>query len=258
MEQCISISCAHSTILTPFWLSFVYAKIRESLRGTLWDKLKAVCPRIPGGVPWSLMGDFNCLMSVDEKMGGLPYSHRKTVDFCECASSCGLVDATYYGSRYTWWNGRRGEAAIWMRLDRCLYTSEWESVFKTTLCVIVGKLRPMSVLAAKLKRLAKVLSRWSRMVFGDIFAKLREYEDTVQNLEAVLQQHPEDERALIEYQKGVALLKRQIAIEEEFWQQKARVTEVQEGDRNSHYFHAIVKERRRKLYIHRVKNDDGV
>ncbi|XP_019161968.1 PREDICTED: uncharacterized protein LOC109158506 [Ipomoea nil] len=75
-------------------------------------------------------------------------------------------------------------------------------------------------MAAKLKRLAKVLSRWSRTVFGDIFAKMREYEDTVQNLELVLQQHPEDERALIEYQKGVALLKRQIAIEEEFWQQK--------------------------------------
>ncbi|XP_019197152.1 PREDICTED: uncharacterized protein LOC109191019 [Ipomoea nil] len=306
MEQCVTILCAHSTVLTPFWLSFVYAKTRESLRGPLWDELKAVCPMIPGGVPWSIVGNFNCLMSVDEKKGGLPYSHRKTLDFCECVSACGLIDATYYGSCFTWWNGRRGEAAIWMRLDRCLYTSEWEAVFKTsvrhlskatsdhsplliTCNLLTTQVVPkhfvflnvwvkheafqtvvrdgwqapvdgasMFVLAAKLKRLDKVLSKWSRTVFGDIFAKLREYEDTVHNLEAVLQQHPEDERALIEYQKGVAMLKKQIAIEEEYRQQKARVTEVQDGDRNSRYFHAIVKERRRKLYIHRVKNGDGV
>ncbi|XP_019183220.1 PREDICTED: uncharacterized protein LOC109178127 [Ipomoea nil] len=117
---------------------------------------------------------------------------------------------------------------------------------------------PMFVIATKLNRLGKVLSTWSKTVFGDIFVKLREYEDSVQALEAALQQHPEDENALIEYKKGVALLQKQIAIEEDFWQQKARITDVQDGERNSRFFHSVVKERRRKLYIHRVKGGDGV
>ncbi|XP_019155176.1 PREDICTED: uncharacterized protein LOC109152048 [Ipomoea nil] len=251
-EQCVTISCVHSTVLTPFWLSFVYAKTKERLRDPLWAELKAIFSMIPGGVPWSVAGDFNCLLSVDEKKGGLPYSHRKTTDFQECVSACDLIDAAYYGSRFTWWNGRRKDAAIWMRLDRFLYTSVWESVVpkhfvflnvwikhEDFLRVVRDSWRvpvegaPMFVIATKLNRLGKVLSRWSKTMFGDIFVKLREYEDSVQTLEA-------------------------IAIEEEFRQQKARITEVQDGDRNSRFFHSVVKARRRKLYIHRVKDGDGV
>nr|GMD12838.1 uncharacterized protein LOC109193312 [Ipomoea batatas] len=91
----------------------------------------------------------------------------------------------------------------------------------------------MHVLATKLKRLGRVLGVWSKELFGDIFAKLREYEERVQVLEGVLQQNPSDERALIEYKEGVAMLQKKVMVEEEFWQQKARVTVVQESDNTS-------------------------
>nr|GMC82512.1 hypothetical protein DM860_018267 [Ipomoea batatas] len=50
-----------------------------------------------------LWGDFNCLLNVDEKKGGLPYPHRKTTNFRECVSTCDLIDSTAYGSSFTWW-----------------------------------------------------------------------------------------------------------------------------------------------------------
>ncbi|XP_031127522.1 uncharacterized protein LOC116029613 [Ipomoea triloba] len=251
----------------------------------------------------SVVGDFNCLLNVDEKKGGLPYPHRKTTNFRECVSTCDLIDSTAYGSSFTWWNGRRRESAIWMRLDRFLYTSVWESLFRTSVhhlsqatydhCPLLVTsevisaqpvlkhfiflnvwtkhedfLRvvkeiwevpvegdPMYVLATKLCRLKKVLAPWSKETFGDIFSKLQELEDKVQVLEEVVQQNPDDDRAFIDYKESVALLQRQVSIEEEYWQRKVHIVAVQEGDRKSKFFHSMVKEKRRKLYIHKVKDD---
>lgn len=124
-DQSVSVSCIHATIPTAFWVSFVYAKTKERLRVSLWAELCSVLDKVPSGVPWSVVGDFNCLLNVDEKKGGLPYPHRKTTNFRECVSTCDLIDSTVYGSSFTWWNGRRKETAIWMRLDRFLYTSVW-------------------------------------------------------------------------------------------------------------------------------------
>nr|GLL46706.1 uncharacterized protein LOC109193312 [Ipomoea trifida] len=47
-------------------------------------------------------------------------------------NTCDLIDSTAYGSCFTWWNGRRRESAIWMRLDKFLYTSVCESLFRTS------------------------------------------------------------------------------------------------------------------------------
>nr|GLL49523.1 uncharacterized protein LOC109193312 [Ipomoea trifida] len=48
----------------------------------------------------------------------------------DAESMCDLVEASSYGSCFTWWNGRRGESTIWIRLDMYLYTLVWESIFR--------------------------------------------------------------------------------------------------------------------------------
>nr|GME19992.1 uncharacterized protein LOC109164037 [Ipomoea batatas] len=116
----------------PFGGRVTRSQTKERLRDPLWAELYSVSDKVPIGVPWSVVGDFNCLLNVDEKRGGLPYPHRKTTDFRECVSTCDLIDSSAYGSSFTWWNGRRKESAIWMRLDRFLYTSAWELIFKTS------------------------------------------------------------------------------------------------------------------------------
>nr|GMC86511.1 phospholipid-transporting ATPase 2-like [Ipomoea batatas] len=61
---------------------------------------------------------------------------------------------------------------------------------------------PMYVLATKLSRLQKALVPWNKESFGNIFTKLQELEDKVQLLEDILQQNPDDDRALIDYKKS--------------------------------------------------------
>nr|GMC66432.1 uncharacterized protein LOC109164037 [Ipomoea batatas] len=292
-ERSSASSCTPTSSHTPtsipyaFWTTFVYAKTKERLRTILWTELCSVSDRIPQDVPWAVVGDFNCLLNVDEKKGGLPYPHRKTTDFRECTSTCDLIDSSAYGSSYTWWNGRRKKSAIWMRLDRFLYTSVWESKFRTSVhhlsrtssdhcpLLITSQVisaqpipkhfislnvwtkhedflrvvseswdvpvegAPMYVLATKLSRLQKALVPWNKESFGNIFTKLQELEDKVQLLEDILQQNPDDDRALIDYKKSVALLQKQISIERNIGNKKPTGKLKQNGDKKPPIFFSL-------------------
>lgn len=45
--------------------------------------------------------------------------------FIECLDDCGLVEAGYYGNRFTWCNNRGFPKTIWKRLDRLFLNSNW-------------------------------------------------------------------------------------------------------------------------------------
>ncbi|XP_071905970.1 uncharacterized protein [Coffea arabica] len=58
-------------------------------------------------------------------------------------------------------------------------------------------------------------------------------------------------------ERARADLSRALALEEQFWRQNAQVRWLQSGDRNSKFFHAVVKQRRVQSAIHRIKNSRG-
>ena len=45
--------------------------------------------------------------------------------------------------------------------------------------------------------------------------------------------------------------------EEQYWSQKARLSWLQEGDKNTKYFHAVVKGRRKRNKIGNLQREDG-
>lgn len=56
--------------------------------------------------PWGAIGDFNVVVSSDEKFGGRPHRMEESLDLIECLNECGLQDAGFSGSRYTWSDNR--------------------------------------------------------------------------------------------------------------------------------------------------------
>ncbi|KAH6783287.1 hypothetical protein C2S52_008246 [Perilla frutescens var. hirtella] len=74
---------------------------------------------------WVCMGDFNEILYLHEKEGGLPRDHLKMLAFHNAISACNLEDLGFNGYRFTWTNGQSGTDNIQERLDRCLANQKW-------------------------------------------------------------------------------------------------------------------------------------
>ncbi|KAK4433518.1 hypothetical protein Salat_1114100 [Sesamum alatum] len=73
-----------------FFVTTVYAKCDTIERRSLWDALRAVSI---GASPWMVGGDFNTVLSLDERLAGAAPSSVAMSDFHDVIADCALVDA---------------------------------------------------------------------------------------------------------------------------------------------------------------------
>jgi len=113
---------------------------------------------------------------------------------------------------------------------------------------------PMWTFHQKMKRLASTLSLWSKMQFGDIYAKVKDFEARVKVAEDnLIHNNTEEQRAELH---GInAEYIRFMKMEDSILKQKTQLHWFKEGDSNSKYFHALIRGRRRRLFIHKILND---
>ncbi|XP_055835240.1 uncharacterized protein LOC129903721 [Solanum dulcamara] len=264
-EQVITCEIFHVRNPNQFRVSFVYAKCKDHLRRPLWDSM---LQHSNTTLPWCTLGDFNVITEPEEKLGGVTYNMRKSLAFISIIQACGLQDLGFSGQKYTWSNQRGIFFRIWKRLDRGMVNDKWLEVMpQTTIthlptvgsdhCPLLNiEGNPMWCFHQKMKRLSNTLSRWSRMQFGDIYAKVKEYEAKVRQAEEdLILLNSEECRANL-YAINAEYI-RYLKLEDSMLKQKTQLQWFKEGDKNSKYFHAIIRGRRRKLFIHRIQNDEG-
>ncbi|XP_060200158.1 uncharacterized protein LOC132628392 [Lycium barbarum] len=107
-----------------------------------------------------------------------------------------------------------------------------------------------------MKKAKSALSNWSKETFGDLFKQLTIREDIVKIKEQLFEESPLEENRMV-LQKAQAEFKKYLHIEEEFWRQKAGIQWQSEGDRNTRYFHSLVKGRRKILHLSSIQNAEG-
>ncbi|KAG5606079.1 hypothetical protein H5410_027571 [Solanum commersonii] len=96
---------------------------------------------------------------------------------------------------------------------------------------------------------------WSKMQFGDIYAKVKEFEERVKVAkDNLLQNNTEKHRE--ELHSINAEYIRYMKLEEAILKQKSQLQWFQEGDGNSKYFHAFIRGRKKRLFIHKILNDN--
>lgn len=78
---------------------------------------------------WGVIGDFNDLLSQQDKRGRHPYPNWLSTGFRQAVSDCDLSDIMLEGYQFTWVKSRGSEQMIKKRLDKALANSDWMSTF---------------------------------------------------------------------------------------------------------------------------------
>ena len=109
-----------------FFLSCVYGDPVRARRQDVWDRLVEVGMR--RNEAWLLTGDFNELMSNEEKLGGAVRDESTFWGFRNMARDCKIRELRSSGNVLSS-GGWRDEVWVQCRLDRCFGNDEWFNLF---------------------------------------------------------------------------------------------------------------------------------
>ncbi|XP_075097936.1 uncharacterized protein LOC142175253 [Nicotiana tabacum] len=223
-------------------------------------------------LPWVVGGDFNVILSKDEKIGGFPVYPSEYEDFAFSVNSCELFDLGYKDNTFTRWNWRPNaeyHAPLLMSCsDQALkfvkpfkflnFWTKHESFMEVIRQNWIADFTrdPFLMFKQKLKRVKIALSKWSKLTYGDIFKQLSIREDVVRVKKMLFEEEPTVENRII-VQQAQAKLKKYLSIEEQHWKQKVGMTWFAEGERNTRFFHNHVNGKRKKLQFKRFQKNDG-
>nr|XP_027082134.1 uncharacterized protein LOC113704429 [Coffea arabica] len=112
---------------------------------------------------------------------------------------------------------------------------------------------PLHVLCSKLQRVKRSIQAWNRDKVGNFSDNVRKAEAEVARLDQCMVGGG-SENDQLQLHQAQARLSRALAMEEALWKQRSRVKWLQLGDRNTSFFHAVVKQRRMQAVIHGVQD----
>ena len=106
-----------------WFFTAIYASPRLRERHLLWNNLSIVANT--HNLPWLMAGDFNELLSTNDKLGGRPLIPSRVSAFKECLDFCNMADLGFQGPRFTWTNKNDLSSLIQERLDRFFANPDW-------------------------------------------------------------------------------------------------------------------------------------
>ncbi|XP_039020825.1 uncharacterized protein LOC120152733 [Hibiscus syriacus] len=265
-NQFVHFQVQSESLPSSIFVTVVYAGPHISIRRNLWPKLAMLDPG--SNNPWVLGGDFNAILNSDERIGGAAGRCGICKSFNEFIFDNSLTDIGFEGSFFTWARG-----SLRLLLDRCLANEDWVNTFPESIVLHLDRLgsdhRPILLQAKKMEKKRsnspfRFLFPWQEhpnfmentKFFGAIGRKKKELTARLRGIDRVLATR--DSTVLQELERHLKEeLDRFLEIEEDVWFQKSRSNWILHGDRNTFYFHACAKSRRRINTILSLKLDDG-
>ncbi|GKE81574.1 putative reverse transcriptase domain-containing protein, partial [Tanacetum coccineum] len=209
--------------------------------------LARICRRVLGvDSPWVILGDFNACLDPFERSSGCSKITTAMSDFRECVADIEVEDIDMNGLKFTW-NKKPGKVGgLLNKLDRVMAVLIFPDILKS-------KPKPFkfhNYLSSKDKFLPTVSK-------GNLFDNVKRCKADLSSAQAAMCTDPFNvslrEREFVSLKAFKSALKD----EESFLKQKAKVLWLDEGDRNSKYFHNVVKGGFNRNGISYVKDIDG-
>jgi hypothetical protein len=105
---------------TPWRFTGFYGYPEQDRRRDSWDLLRSLAHDT--SLPWCVMGDFNDMLSAEDKRGGSVRPNWMIRGFRQAVQDSMLIDLPMEGHPFTWIKGRRTINPTEERLDRALAT----------------------------------------------------------------------------------------------------------------------------------------
>ncbi|GKB90550.1 reverse transcriptase zinc-binding domain-containing protein [Tanacetum coccineum] len=99
-----------------------------STRRTLWSDLE-IHKLVTRGVPWTLMGDFNVALTLEDYSSSSSKLSSAIRDFKECVYNIEVMDVNSSGLQFTWNPKPKGEGGLMKKLDRIMGNTEFIDAF---------------------------------------------------------------------------------------------------------------------------------
>ncbi|XP_026410465.1 uncharacterized protein LOC113305662 [Papaver somniferum] len=103
-------------------ISGVHAHVGINQRKFLWSEMEMISDL---KMPWLVIGDFNVITSIEEKVGGRSPNKKTMMDFLNCLNNCELIQAPKFGIQHSWSNYQHGNKRILCNLDRAIFNQLW-------------------------------------------------------------------------------------------------------------------------------------
>ncbi|KAJ6302108.1 hypothetical protein OIU77_016242 [Salix suchowensis] len=136
-------------------ITFVHGLNTPAERNQLWEHLVGRSS-VNTLVPWLAIGDFNAILSGEDRAGGSQRWPQHMEDFPVCIQQAGLSSLPYTGMRFTWSNGQTGANGIQKKLDWALANSAllqaWPAAHANFLPRLVSDHSPMTINLAQEKK----------------------------------------------------------------------------------------------------------
>ncbi|XP_074363689.1 uncharacterized protein LOC141704347, partial [Apium graveolens] len=226
-----------------FLVSFVYAFNDASDRVALWD----YCNNLQDvSLPWCLMGDFNCVLGLNEISGGREHWTPDMQVFKDCLINNGLGPIRTVGDVFTWSN-RRDQNLVLKRLDRMVGNAAWFNLFSEGSVFVKPKgLMDHNPLLyeepMQLTRLVNPSSFFNFMIdipgFSDLVSHSWSQDFPGNPMQQFNSKLKNVKNALRDFNRNMGTF---IPWEEHFLLQKSRVKWMHIGDGNNSFFHQQCK-----------------
>lgn len=105
----------------------IYGWPGSSGKHKTWLLIRDLCANYDGPILFG--GDFNEILSYDEKEGGADSERRAIFDFRDTLDECCLRDLGFEGQWYTWERGLTASTMVRERLDRFCGNYSWCNLF---------------------------------------------------------------------------------------------------------------------------------
>ncbi|XP_057792976.1 uncharacterized protein LOC131009578 [Salvia miltiorrhiza] len=219
-EWVVIMNCRWST--WNFKIAVVHGVNTYAGRRRLWLDL---LDHIDGNVVF--IGDFNAVKGAHERSSDCMPNSTACAEFCDFIEATGFIETLTVGLKYTWSGRRFMPTHVESRLDRSIYADSFANLWS-------------SVFVQALPRSSRVES-----VFGNVDSCIMNTQQELLEIQNQIARDGYTEDLFDKEVEAQAKINVVLSRQSSLLQQKSRVSWLQDGDRNTKLFNAMLRFRRK-------------